>query len=373
MSKNNTLVANKSNNRQSNIELLRIIAMVLIIAHHFSIHGGFNFATSNVTINRLWIQFIQLGGKIGVDIFVIISGYFLITAKSNKISKILKLWVQIFMYSIGIYALFIITGIETYKVEDLISCLLPITYSRWWFASAYFVLYLISPYLNMFLTSLDKHTYQRILVLTTLLWCIMPTLFKTSFQSSYLIWFMYLYALAGYIRLHIKDINISNKKCTLVIFICVAIAFLNAVFCDYVGIRCEDFLDYATKFYGMQTLPVVLISVFTFILFLNLNIKHNKIINCVASATFGVYLIHDNGFVRTFLWKTVFRNASFSESAFLIPYSVAVIAIVFVICTIIELFRIYILEKHYLNFLDKFSSKINGYIEKFFNLKFFKE
>ena len=49
--------------RKSNIELLRIISMIIIIAHHYAVHGGFNFSTQNITINRLWIQFLTLGGE----------------------------------------------------------------------------------------------------------------------------------------------------------------------------------------------------------------------------------------------------------------------------------------------------------------------
>ena len=80
--------------RQSNIELLRIITMIMIVAHHFSVHGNFDFPINTVTINRLWIQFIQIGGKIGVDVFVLISGYFLITADSLKINKAIKMWIR---------------------------------------------------------------------------------------------------------------------------------------------------------------------------------------------------------------------------------------------------------------------------------------
>ncbi len=82
--------------RQSNIELLRIIAMLIIIAHHFAVHSGFEFSNDAVTVNRLWIQFIQIGGKTGVNVFVLISGYFLITSKTLKTSKAIKLWLQIF-------------------------------------------------------------------------------------------------------------------------------------------------------------------------------------------------------------------------------------------------------------------------------------
>lgn len=98
--------------RQSNIELLRIVAMLMIIAHHFVVHGGFEFSTDTITANRLWVQFIQMGGKIGVNIFVLISGYFLISTPTVKLEKVLKLWIQIFTYSFLIFIIFVICGGE---------------------------------------------------------------------------------------------------------------------------------------------------------------------------------------------------------------------------------------------------------------------
>ena len=73
--------------------------------------------------------------------------------------------------------------------------------------------------------------------------------------------------------------------------------------------------------------------------FRGLNIPYSKLINTIASATFGVYLIHDSNLVRPFLWLEVFRNASFQDSSYLIPYSVAVILIVYLVCTLLELVR----------------------------------
>ena len=66
--------ANQPNIRKSNIELLRIVAMVIIVMHHFAIHGGFAFSSETISINRLWVQFITMGGRLGVNIFVLISG-----------------------------------------------------------------------------------------------------------------------------------------------------------------------------------------------------------------------------------------------------------------------------------------------------------
>ena len=62
--------------RKSNFELLRIIAMIMIVFHHFAIFSESKFDINLITLNRLWNQFIRMGGKIGVNIFVLISGYF---------------------------------------------------------------------------------------------------------------------------------------------------------------------------------------------------------------------------------------------------------------------------------------------------------
>lgn len=78
-------------NRNSSIELLRIISMILIVFHHFAFHGGFKWQTNSVTISHFWYNFIYGGGKIGVNIFVLISGYFLIDRKTSVCSYIRRI------------------------------------------------------------------------------------------------------------------------------------------------------------------------------------------------------------------------------------------------------------------------------------------
>jgi surface polysaccharide O-acyltransferase-like enzyme len=196
--------------RSSNFELLRIVAMIMIVAHHFSVHGGFDFALDSVTVPRLWIQFIQMGGKIGVDIFVLISGYFLVTSSKIKIFKILKLWLQLFFYSVLLYLVFILTGQEDFSIRTFINTCLPVLNSNWWFASTYFVLYLISPFINIFLKAMDKKQYQRFLCLLLVIWCFIPTFTRCDFQSNYLLWFIFLYSIAAYIRLWTDQSKLSE-------------------------------------------------------------------------------------------------------------------------------------------------------------------
>lgn len=341
--------------RQSNIELLRILTMVMIVAHHFSVHGNFDFPVNVISVNRLWIQFIQIGGKIGVDVFVLISGYFLITASSVKWNRVIKIWLQIFTYSILIYILFTSFGLETFGIKNLIKALFPVTFSQWWFASAYFVLYLFSPFINRALKAFDQKTYLNLLALMTFCWCIIPTVFYETWQCNDLLWFIYLYLLAGYIRLYGVPLSLKGSTYILISCVLILLTFLSAVFFDFVGLKLPFAGMMATFFYEMHQVPILLISLTMFLGFLKIDIGSRPVINAVSATTFGVYLIHDNAYMRNFLWTKVFKNAMFTNSLRLIPYSIIVVCVVFVVCSLIELIRINVFEVQYMKFIDHIS------------------
>lgn len=358
---------NNYKNRSSNFEILRIIAMIMIVAHHFSVHGGFEMYISSLQLNTIFLQFLQFGGKIGVNIFVLISGYFLINTDNIKVKKIIKLWFQIFFYSSIIYLVFTLFGHQNFKVISCIKALLPIIYNKYWFASSYFILYLFVPYINRFVKNIDKIAYKKLLILMFVLWTIIPTITKQTMYMNALLWFLFLYLLAGYIRLHFDD---SKKTCkqyftrTIIVYI---LTFAITIIIDVLCLKWPYFNKYTTYLYGMNQLPTLIISVFLFLTFKKLQMKNIKIINVIASATFGVYLIHDNPLTRAFLWKTLFKNATYQYSSLLIPYSILCILLVYVCSTIIELLRINLLEKNLLKGYDKFENKFVSLKNRFFS------
>ena len=363
----------KKNTRQSNIELLRIIAMIMIIAHHIAVHSGFGFPTDSISVNRLWVQFIQMGGKIGVNIFVLISGYFSVTAKSVRINKVFNLWLQLFTYSVGIFLVFILVSPQLFSIELLVKNAMPITFSQWWFASVYFVLYLLSPFINVLLNSFDKKMYQRFLVLLFLCWCIVPTLFSKYFQSNSLLWFVFLYALAGYIRLYIDINSIKSYKYILVAIAVMFLTYLSVVVFDIIGLKIELVAQHATYLYDGQRLPAFIISLMFFVGFLNIKIGCIPFVNVISASCFGIYLIHDNRLIRNFLWSKLFQNSSFQDSELLILYTIMQIVVVFVVCSIIELLRIHLIERLYSKPVNKLSDLVSKIIEKLFSLRIFEK
>ena len=72
----------------------------------------------------------------------------------------------------------------------------------------------------------------------------------------------------------------------------------------------------------------------------------SKVINTISSATFGVYLIHENTYVRPFIWQKVFKNYLFYSKSTLFLHAIVCIIITMIICTIIELMRKRYIEKN---------------------------
>ena len=338
--------------------------MVMIVAHHFAVHGGFVLNYHSLSLNQCWVQFLLMGGKIGVNIFILISGYFLIDSKKFNISKILKFIMQLLTYSLLTFAIGMLLHIQPFNFKQLIRHCLPITFRLWWFASTYIVLYIISPYLNKFLNSLKRKEYKYYLLLCTFMWCLIPTLTSRSFESNNLIWFIYLYSLAGYIKKYYKSKNGYKTlfRCFISTLVWIILTFLSTLIFDVVALKVSFISKYTTYFFGMQKLPILMISASLFLGFLHMNMENNKIINSIASTTFGIYLIHDSYFGRNIIWLRLFKNSSFLNSNWLIPYSLFAIFTVFITCSFIEFLRITVIEKHCTKIIHKLASKIDNLI-----------
>lgn len=361
--------------RNSNIELLRIIAMLLIVAHHFSFHGGFNYDISCISMNRIWIQFLQLGGKVGVDVFILISGYYLILSTSSRTFKALKLWLQMLFYSISIFIASIVFGdLSIFSKKAMLATFFPVSMEQWWFASTYLILFLLSPFLNIALTTMSKKQYQQLLLLSLILWCISPSLTglypKITIiapQLSNLVWFATLYAIAAYIRLWHPSLPHNTKYYLSISILVYMLTLLSAVIFDYLNVVQQSMAFNPTALFDMTSITILVISVTAFLGFLQFDMNYSKVINTIASATFGVYLLHDHDITRALLWGPVFNNASYADSNMLIVFSLIVIIFVYLTCTCIELVRINIIEKPLQRFIVKVSNYIDCYIDLLFS------
>ena len=348
--------ANTRTQRNSSFELLRIVSMVMIVFHHFAVHGGFEWDASSVSIPYLWCNFISMGGKIGVNVFVLISGYFLVKREGPvfDFKRILKFEGQLLFYSIAA-CLFGLMVPGKLGIQAFIEAIFPITSSCWWFASTYFVLFLLHPFLNKLLACLDRKSYQALLVLLVTCWSVIPTLTTAPYQGSDLSWFITLYAISGYARLYGFNPKLTSGHYFLLCGIFSVLTYVSSAVSALLGRKWRILFSVATYCYGQEKLPMLLISLTLFMGFAAWKMAYHKWINVAASATFGVYLIHDHPLVRPFLWRHVLQNARYQDSLMLIPYSVMAAAIVYAVCTAIDLLRQRLIEQAYMRVVNTYA------------------
>jgi surface polysaccharide O-acyltransferase-like enzyme len=343
--------------RKSNLEILRIVSMILIIIHHYVVHGGFEWET--VTINKIVLDVLTLGGKLGVNCFVLITGYFMIESKIN-FKKVGKIVLEVLFYSVSIYISFVFLGFINFDTKLFIKHIFPVIHDIYWFATAYVFLYLLSPFINQLINSITQKQHRYLCLMLIVIFCIIPTIIEYDVEYSNLSWFVTLYLIAAYIRKYpnkhtetLKDNLIyTGIIISIMIFFIVEVNFI-ALLIPRVGI----YISYCAK---ANSIGILSLAIMMFLSFKNMNIKNSKWVNKIASSTFGVYLIHDNQLIRNYLWVKLLKGNTYAKSPYLIVHLICSIIFVFVICSVIDQIRIYIVEK---NFVDKILDKIYNLYE----------
>ena len=148
--------------RESNFELLRIVSMLLLIAHHFCVHSGIlNTDSSNKIITFIFLPV----GKICFVAFIAISMWFLVD-KSFKATRWLKTWCEVFFYSVTFCLISLIINKPNSffgVIHSLGSSFFPIAGNSHGFASSYLLFYLLFPFISKLMSITNKK--QHIILL----------------------------------------------------------------------------------------------------------------------------------------------------------------------------------------------------------------
>lgn len=108
--------------RNSNLELYRIIVMLLIVAHHYVVNSGLGEVLQENPLSGRSIFFYLFGawGKTGINCFVMITGYFMCKSQIT-LHKFLKLLFEVLFYNIVIYTIFVIIGYEKISFNSFVN------------------------------------------------------------------------------------------------------------------------------------------------------------------------------------------------------------------------------------------------------------
>lgn len=335
----------QTDRRNSNVEILRIIAMLMIVASHYAIFTNLDPDSMPFSFNKLLLDSMGIG-KLGVAIFVMITGYYM-SNSLFRIQRIVNIELQTLFYSISIFLIFCIEDHSLFSLGNVVKNFFPVITQRYWFISAYVILCFFIPFLNRMINNLERKECAYLLAILIFFYSVAPTFLNFDAYSfgghiSYMIMF---YCVGVYVRKYPDNSLSKGKRPIILAGILVFIMFASVVCIDILAQKYDMFQGKSGKFYTVYSTVVLVIAVCLLILFTRMKIKYNSLINIIGSCTLGVYLIHENNFMRTWLWETIFDNSGYQESKLLILHFVGSVIIVYSVCTGIEYIRKYILER----------------------------
>lgn len=313
--------------RESNIELLRIVSMFMLLCLHanFLAFGNpLNEGISTLETNHIARVLLENLCIIAVNVFVLISGFFGI---KFRIKSILSLLFQVLFYNA--VCLLIVTFVFEHPIT--ISGFLSV--GKWWFFNSYILLYILSPVINAFIKSAERSTYKTIIIS---FFCTEIYLWKnwdSNFNQGYsCLSFIGLYLISGYIKRYEIYNRIKAPICIIGYFI---LAVMSTFLCIMLGTSRYDFLAYNS--------PLVIVeSICFFTLFTKFRFT-NRLINWLSLSCFSVYLLHCHPLILN-LCFVPYCNILRETPNFIFRLIIFII-LLFILCIIVDRIRIYIWTK----------------------------
>lgn len=327
--------------RKSNIELLRIIAMFLIIAHHYAIHGiisnSYQLWSTGMPVNKLFTMLMMPGGQVGVALFFIITGYFQVNRSTFSLNKVITVT---FFYSVFSLIVWMICNQLGYVslasgnvATYILHLFLPFSGQLWWFASTYVLLMIISPSLNRLINDVPSFYFLLIVLFAWLFWYIFGYIYSLPLYNLLKAVFFYMIgALYQKQSFHFKRRFLTVSVIVFIFGWCIfaAIEYLKAI-----GI------DESMFFKALQVgLAVPACALALFHIGATSVVSNSRFINQLAAATYGIYLLHDSNITRPIIWSTIFQVQIQQYPQVLYPlYAIITIILVFLVGFIVEQLR----------------------------------
>ena len=313
--------------------------MLLIVVGHLAGKSG----TPSSTLTHL--------GSHSVNCFILISGYFLISSKF-KFERLLRIVFESIFYSFIISLIFFC--FSSTSLQDLLKSAFPFAPTKysWWFVNKYIAMILLSPFINVLCTSLNKKSYKILLIsllsISSILFSFFPfgALFCNGFS---LLWFVTLYITGGYLRLHYKE----KKNSTYAAGIIAGLVIHNIALC------CKGVIDL-----GYNSLISYFLGITTFLWFKDLKISGDTIPNIVrylSPHVFAIYLIHTQHDMSRFIGKIFTKyEGCINSEVYLYLFAIAVI----IASVFIDKGRTYLFN---LSGIEKLTKRISAYFDNLYN------
>ncbi len=325
--------------RNSNVEWLRVLSMLMIVAYHYSIWGFYEEELLE-TGNKYFVDIFGMLGKTGTDLFVLISGYYMVEQRFT-VKKFLNLMGTLWFYTIGALVCIGLIGGRTVNLQSLKYAFFPICSTHYWFINYYLLLMLLTPFLNRMLHALDRRQHALLCALSIMLVTLFPEFLHVSYAPGSLLLFITLYLCAAYCRLHIRHEERTARRCMLLAALLLTLCVIRIVLTDMICRRTGNSarLALSTAFMGAYSPFALALGVLLLIGFACRPPAAGKLGIRLGGLTLGVYLFQSNEYVSNLLWQDLLHTRDFTASPMLMLHAFGSLIGVFSAGLLVEYLR----------------------------------
>lgn len=337
--------------RQANFELLRIVAMLMIIALHYLNKSNLLllYAEERTAVNYA-THLIVAFCIVAVNCYVLLSGYFLVES-AWKPGRVVSLVAQILFYSLLIPVVMICAGMVSagdLSIYDWLNYALPIETDHYWFATAYLIMYVLAPLLAAGARMVEKRTLQIVIVVLLFFFSVwksvVPTAFATDHYGYDYGWFICLFLIAAYLRLYGCPF-LEKKRNAVLFYVGMSLGiFLLAALSGILAEVLHPFAYYMDMPTSYNHILCLFASVGLFMAFKDMKPWEGRmadVIRRLSPYTFGVYLLHEHLLVRN-QWMQWLRVDLVWGSWMFIPHMIGCVLLVYIVGMAVDFVRAWI-------------------------------
>lgn len=325
--------------RNSNIELLRILSMLFITLHHFSLWAQGPRSDALIANNQLVDAFYSLFylplGDIGVYAFIMITGFYMGTKNYNEKRTLLKaisVYLQLYFYSFLFLLLAIVKDWSLTENSSVYKSLLPFTFNHYWFVTAYILLMLFLPYINKAILNLNKKRFSYLLFILIGSCSIFPLINNNVASESVGLGILITAYLVGvFIRKFVETPSKNNYIIGSALFILNLAIIYGKMYFD-ITISKNRYTNIYTGFFALMC------AVGLFLIFVNFKSRYSKIINHFAKHVFAIYLITENVYALPKLWSRFYFN-DIDNLIRMNLYGLLAVTLIMISCYLVDLIR----------------------------------
>ena len=381
---------NKNSTRNYGLDVLRCVAMIMVVILHFLDKGGIlrdlsDEGSFNAADTVAWL--LEAFCIVAVNLYMLMSGYLLYSG-SFKLSRLLKLVAKVWLYSVIVGFIGIALGTPTESVDTYfkLRLLFPVSMNTYWFMTAYIFFYMLVPVLGIAAKAMNKAQMKLLigglLLFHVIIKTIVPAQLTADAAGMDAMWYVVLFFVAVYIRKFIavgdvqsgekyivadntgnneknadvgkngdtdaenysvvgqnsdKSVNFNGITCVIAYIVGALLIFGEAFALRFVYLKTGSLSYILSISYAYNHLLVLFASVALFMAFLKLRFpkKVGGVFAFLGKYSLGVYLLHENLSIR-YAWEPLLGCNKTTTVISVIGYALYAGIFIFVIGVLVD-------------------------------------